>query len=189
MRSNAQLMRFVDRQSTTIARLRARIVRRKDIIKELTTQQAYTRGDHSDNSPRDTTNSSCVLVEDAHDTSFLLQQNYSVGKENECSYYYHEEQPNLEPQLAKIKETQDNKKNRTMDVLRLRSLTICYHGDLSYPQPSSCNNAYLWVLLHWRWGHPYNMLRRDMSRINWKSRSLRVLSTIYSLLSALRNKA
>jgi hypothetical protein len=62
LQSKMQLVKFLDRQRTTIVRLRARIFRLNDIITDLNTKLSSIRGHDGDNTSHDiSTNSACWL--------------------------------------------------------------------------------------------------------------------------------
>ncbi len=102
IQSNMRLMSALDRQRATIARLKARIFRMGDLVKNLTDQLEIIRGNGIDRPPRDTTDINALVLVDANfDTSFLLQPNQD-GDERTNHHYHPQLKQDLAMQLAKI---------------------------------------------------------------------------------------
>jgi hypothetical protein len=108
IQSNMKLMTVLDRQRTTISRLRARIFRLNDLITNLTSQLNSIR-ETTVNAPlHDTTaESAYVLVDSNVDASFLLRPNCNATAKTD-HLYNPIIKKELETQLAKINKTKSN---------------------------------------------------------------------------------
>jgi hypothetical protein len=99
---NMRLMSALDKQRATIARLRARIFRLSDLVKDLTIQLDIIRGNGIDRPPSDTTDTNALVLVDVNfGTSFLLQPNQD-GDARSDPHYHPQLKQDLETQLAKI---------------------------------------------------------------------------------------